>query len=343
MECLQVTTGAVTGSPLALTASFEATLAFYVWHTAKQEHYPGLMAALAKAWQTDMRSQYGRVRQVFRQKTSPDKANEETQAVFSCMVVANRATVLSEPLRPVLIHSPDLTPEDAIRHMLDQLLLVARQISQPQDTVSPEQRLQGDAQQQPADAAEEDVPSDPHIEILHGILILLKLALLAGCVPALLADRNTAKARGCLWLAIDGLCKQLKEHDKAQVAAAAAAARSAATQSAIVTATAHAEADVKMQTVEDLSQLLARQVLMALETAMGQSGRPAEIMCNLLSALMTRSSKRVYEAVAAEIFEQGEYRHPHLGICCCIKLIALACLSVVQSSLMRIPRCCSCK
>ena len=133
---------------------------------------------------------------------------------------------------------------------------------------------------------------------MHSMQLLLKIAWAAGCSSAATETSSCADGVKALWGALRGLCLQFKEDDQAALDDTA----SLSTSDAVTYKTEFFEVD------KYLALMLALQVLHLLPSAIGRAGEPADTFCFLLSALMVKSRRSVYQAVAKLIIEHGECR-----------------------------------
>ena len=290
---------------LTLTAAVAPTIAFYIWHSLQRERYPD-PAAVVDAWQADIQLQCQRFSEVFSRSKPAADAYKTLGAQYLQILFLDPRAVLSEPLQPDTAFMPTSEPHEVMRLMLDQLMVSARSIrcqTESQTSCEPTTAEHVDAVlQQSGSNAKPDTKHhmlSPLTRLLHSMGILQKMLWIGGCVPA--RDHpNCTAAVVALSHVLTGLCKELKDFDHAVMNASASLHASDAANLAAL----QSEAEHNRM----IATLLAREATTWLPKGLQYEGGFPDSFLVLLSALMVKSCKPVYQDVGTVIITKGKCR-----------------------------------
>lgn len=309
---LQIQYGKDKHEELVLNAKFADTIAFYIWNTLKWEQYPD-PAALANAWQADALELVQHFSDIFSVGRSAAECAEALEKAYCHIAFTDPPVLLAKPFKPSQGFTAVPDRQELLRYALDKLMLSARKIRRQSEGLPPESTQENDHhtsaawQASNADSIGSQANSmQMHTNLLQSMLVLWKLAWIAGCVSWTVQTRETHTAISCIMAALAGLCDQLKRYDESAISGVTSFPPQAGTTGA-------AEAAAKREFErKSLSLMLVMMVRQTLPAVVGAESLEADVCIIIMSALMMRSQPSTYQAVARAIVAKGTVAVTHV-------------------------------
>ena len=303
---LQVHQGASSGTELVLSAWFAQTIAFYIWHRLKQEQYPD-SAALSFEWQDTVQQLVHHFKDVFSVGRSAAECAAALEKLYCHIASTGPLVLLTTPFRPSQGFTAVPKPEEVLRYAVDKLMVSARKIRR-QDACLPPESAEEEGSY-PAFWQSSDVDStasqltgvvqtQTDTCLLQSILVLWKLAWIAGCLSRTVQTPETDIVTKTLFYSIGGLSEKLKTYDRLAAEGLTGFPPQAATNTEAGTTGTEAESN------KQLSLMLVTLIKDTVPVVMG-SDNPDRVRFHVMSALMMKSQPATYQAVAKAIVAGG--------------------------------------
>lgn len=308
---LQFQSGKDKQAELILNAKFADTIAFYIWNTLKWEQYPH-PAALAKVWQANVLELVQQFRHIFSVGRSAAECAEALEKAYCHIAFTDPPVLLTKPFKPSQGFTAVPDRQELLRYALDKLMVSARKIRRQSEGLPPESTQNKDHTSAAWQASNADSiggqanSMQTYTNLLQSMLVLWKLAWIAGCVSWTVQTRETHTAISCIMTALAGLCDQLKRYDQAAVCGVASSPPPAGT-----TGEAQAAAKREFERNKSLSLMLVMMVRQTLPAVVGAESLEADVCISIMSALMMRSQPSTYQAVARAIVAKGTVAVAH--------------------------------
>ena len=300
---------------LVLNAKFADTIAFYILNTLKSEQYPD-PAALANAWQADMQELVQHFRDLFSVGRSPAECAEALEKAYCHIAFTDPPVLLTKPFKPSQGFTTVPDRQELLRYALDKLMISARRIRRQSQGLPPEPTQEGaphsTASTQAFDANSTGTQQNSmqtYTQLLQSMLVLWKLAWVAGCVSKTVHTSDTHTAITTIMEAIALLCDQLRKYDHSVSCGLASSAPQAGT-----TEEAEAAAKGVGERNKSLSLMLVMLVKQTLPAVVGGETPEADVCLKMMSALMMRSQPATYQAVARAIVAKGRAAVAHAPV-----------------------------